>query len=35
MKDFIKAYFYNLANLVSLYTAATILTLLKWAGFYD
>lgn len=29
MKDFIKAYFYNLANLVSLYTAATVFTILR------
>jgi hypothetical protein len=29
MKDFINAYFYNLANLVSLYTAAAIFTLLR------
>jgi hypothetical protein len=30
MKDFIKAYLYNLANIVSLYTAATIFTVLRF-----
>lgn len=30
MKDFIKAYFYDLANMVSLYTAVTILTALRF-----
>jgi hypothetical protein len=30
MKDFIKAYFYNLANLVSLYTAVAIFTVLRF-----
>lgn len=29
MKEFIKAYFYNLADLVSLYTAAAVFTLLR------
>lgn len=30
MKEFIKAYFYNLADLVSLYVAAVIFTLLRF-----
>lgn len=30
MKDFIKAYFYNLADMVSLYTAVTIFTVLRF-----
>ena len=29
MKDFIKAYFYNLADMVSLYTAVTVITILR------
>lgn len=30
MKDFIKAYFYNLADMVSLYTAVTVITVLRF-----
>ena len=30
MKVFIKAYFYNLADIVSLYTAVTMLTVLRF-----
>lgn len=35
MKDFIKAYFYNLADLISLYTAGAIFTLLVILGSGD